>query len=207
VAQHEAALAEITEDLTRLTRMADELLELGSGQQRAAASGPQDLAAEAADVVEVRGALAPHGSFYTSPGALRLHTDGPVLVGLDVVAIRRILDNLLDNAALHGSAPVTVTVDRTDGWARLLVADCGDGMPPDLLATATDRFARSPEARSRPGSGLGLSLVATIVSTAGGQLRLCHAGHHHRVGTPVAVPCRHDRAMTITVLLPPTSAP
>jgi two-component system, OmpR family, sensor kinase len=207
VAQHEAALAEITEDLTRLTRMADELLELGSGQKGSGTSSPHDLAAEAADVVEARGSLAPHGSFYEPPGALGLHGGGPVLVDLDVVAIRRILDNLLDNAALHGSAPVTVTVDRIEGWARLQVADCGPGMPPDLLATATDRFARSPEARSRPGSGLGLSLVASIVTTAGGQLRLCHAGEHHRVGTPVAVPCRHDRAMTITVLLPPTSAP
>jgi two-component system OmpR family sensor kinase len=207
VAQHEAALAEITEDLTRLTRMADELLQLGSGRQGAGADVPHDLAAEAADVVEARSSLAPHGSFYAASGAVRLHADGPVLVDLDAVSLRRILDNLLDNAALHGSAPVTVTVARVDGWARLEVADCGDGMSPDLLATATDRFARSPEARSRPGSGLGLSLVASIVTSAGGQVRLCHAGHHQRVGVPVAVPCEHDRAMTVTVLLPPTPAP
>jgi two-component system, OmpR family, sensor kinase len=207
VAQHEAALAEITEDLTRLTRMADELLELGSGHEPTGAGIPHDLAAEAADMVRVRGSLAPAGSFYAAPGVVALHAHGPVPVDLDGVAIRRILDNLLDNAALHGSAPVTVTVDRVDGWGRLQVADCGDGMPPDLLATATERFARSPAARSRPGSGLGLSLVATLVTTAGGQLRLCHAGHHHRVGTPVAVACRHDQAMTITVLLPPTAVP
>jgi two-component system OmpR family sensor kinase len=180
VAAHEAALAELTEDLTRLTRMADELLELGTRERTQATCESHDLAAE----------------------AMSLHAARPVLVDLDAATIRRILDNLLDNAALHGAAPVTVTVDRVDGWARLKVSDCGPGMPPHLLATATDRFARSPEARSRPGSGLGLSLVAAIVTTTVGELRLCHAGHHHRVGVPVAVPCAHDTAMTVTVLLP-----
>jgi two-component system, OmpR family, sensor kinase len=202
VAAHEAALAELTEDLTRLTRMADELLELGTRQRTQATGQSHDLAAEAVKALEARDVLAPPGSFYSAAGALSLQAAHPVLVDLDAATLRRILDNLLDNAALHGAAPVTVTVDRVDGWARLQVSDCGPGMPPHLLATAADRFARSPEARSRPGSGLGLSLVAAIVTTAGGELRLCHAGHHHGVGVPVAVPCAHDPAMTVTVLLP-----
>ena len=99
-----------------------------------------------------------------------------------------------------------MTVDQVDRSARLQVSDCGPGMPPRLLATATDRFARSPEARNRPGSGLGLSLVATMVTNASGPLRLCQAGHHHQVGTPRAVRCDHDAAMTVTVLLPLFSA-
>jgi two-component system, OmpR family, sensor kinase len=207
VAAHEAALAELTEDLTRLTRMADELLELGTRQRTQASGEPHDLADEAVKALGARSVLAPPGSFYSAAGAMSLHAARPVLVDLDAATIRRILDNLLDNAALHGAAPVTVTVDRVDGWARLKVSDCGPGMPPHLLATATDRFARSPEARSRPGSGLGLSLVAAIVTTAGGELRLCHAGHHHRVGVPVAVPCAHDTAMTVSVLLPHSAVP
>ena len=75
-------------------------------------------------------------------------------------------------------------------------------MPRELLATATERFARSAEARSRPGSGLGLSLVAAIVTAAGGQLRLCYDGHHQAVGLQVPTPCAHGGAMTVTVLLP-----
>jgi signal transduction histidine kinase len=79
-------------------------------------------------------------------------------------------------------------------------------MPPDLLATATERFARAPEARTRPGSGLGLALVATLVTDAGGELRLCHAGRHDSTGRAAPVPCVHDDAMTVTVLLPGSSA-
>jgi signal transduction histidine kinase len=130
-----------------------------------------------------------------------------VPVELDPVTLRRVIDNLLDNAALHGRPPVAVTVDLLDGWARLQVRDAGDGMSPELLATATERFARSPEARTRPGSGLGLSLLATIVTNAGGQLRLCHDRHHELVGAPVPAPCTHDDAMTVTVLLPAAPPP
>jgi two-component system OmpR family sensor kinase len=130
---------------------------------------------------------------------------GPAPVDLEPVTLRRVIDNLLDNAALHGAPPVTVTVDLVDGWARLQVRDAGEGMPPELLATATERFARSPEARTRPGSGLGLSLLATIVTNAGGQLRLCYDGHHQTVGAAAPVSCTHDSGMSVTVLLPAPS--
>lgn len=95
-----------------------------------------------------------------------------------------------------------VTVDRVDTWARLIVRDAGPGMTPELLATATRRFARAPESRGRAGFGLGLSLVADITNRADGQVRLCFAGRHEHFGTPNDVPCRHDTAMTVTVLLP-----
>lgn len=202
VAQHEAALAEITEDLTRLTRMADDLLEQGTAQSVSNDGGPHDLAAVARKVVDSRLTLAPSGTTYGTAGALTIEAGGPVPVALDAVRLGRLLDNLLDNAALHGEPPVSVAVDEVDGWARLTVADCGDGMPADLLATATERFARSPAARNRPGSGLGLSLAATMVGSAGGQLRLCFAGNHHVEGAGVPVRCTHDPRMTVTVLLP-----
>jgi signal transduction histidine kinase len=82
------------------------------------------------------------------------------------------------------------------------VSDRGDGMPPDFLATATRRFARAEVARTKPGSGLGLSLVEAVVVQAGGALRLCHAGEHVSYGSEVPVACDHGAAMTVTVLLP-----
>jgi two-component system, OmpR family, sensor kinase len=202
VEQHESALVEMRHDLARMTRMADELLELGMSQGRQDGAEAHDLVTEAWAAVQVRTALASPGTVYSHPRALTLESEGPVSVQLDSVTLRRVLDNLLDNSALHGAAPVKVTVDQVDRWARLQVSDSGKGMPRELLATATERFARSAEARSRPGSGLGLSLVAAIVAAARGQLRLCYDGHHQSVGLQVPTPCTHGGAMNVTVLLP-----
>lgn len=218
VAEHERALEEIREDLTRLTALADELLTLGSagshGPSDAAPSSgePTDLAATARKSASLHASLAPVGSPYSVAGALSVQTTGRALVDVDSLRLERIVDNLLDNAALHGDTPVTLTVDDVDApgvgrWVRMTVRDSGPGMPADLLATATERFARAAEARSRPGSGLGLALVATLVRTAGGEIRLCYDGVHQSTGRRTTVPCEHDDAMTVTVVLPAAPAP
>ena len=126
---------------------------------------------------------------------------------IDAASLERIVGNLVDNGLAHGRPPVTIKVGlvttTTGGWVRLEVADGGDGMPPELLATATGRFTRAPEARPRPGAGLGLSLVKGIVEGVGGELRLCHAGRHeHAGGLTTDAPCEHGTAMTVTVLVP-----
>jgi signal transduction histidine kinase len=220
VAEHERALEEIREDLTRLTTLADELLSLGAAGAPAGTPGgedgrvrPTDLSGVVRKVASLRTALALEGSPYSVAGSVRVETDGQCLVDVDELRLERITDNLLDNAALHGSTPVTVTVERitrsqpSGAWARLIVRDTGPGMTADLLATATERFARAPEARSRPGSGLGLALVATVIEAAGGELRLCHNGRHHSTGHTAPVTCDHDDAMTVTVLLPAAAYP
>jgi len=58
------------------------------------------------------------------------------------------------------------------GTGVLRVRDHGPGVPPDELPYVFDRFWRSPSARSLPGSGLGLSIVARTVHQAGGEVVL-----------------------------------
>ena len=71
------------------------------------------------------------------------------------------------------------------------------------MAHATDRFTRSAEARSRPGAGLGLSIVEQLIRQADGELRLCYQQHHTSYGRPVPeVRCEHSTSMTATVILP-----
>jgi signal transduction histidine kinase len=197
-AEHERILGELQVDLDRLAALAEQLLQLGS----TAASGDHartDLVAAATRVVSQRRLALPDHA-----GDLSLAVpDGPLTIRVADVEVDRILTNLLDNASVHGAPPFEVTVDRpAEGWARLIVTDAGAGMPASLLATATQRFARAEEARSRPGAGLGLALVAALVTGAGGELRLCHGGHHACEGRPAPVPCGHGSAMTVTVLLP-----
>lgn len=197
-AEHERVLEELQVDLDRLARLAEQLLELGGADGRTGHESC-DLAAVTARVVNQRRLAAPAEAGSTSteiPG-------GPVPVAVADFEAERLLTNLLDNAALHGAAPYAVTVDRPDpGWARVLVVDAGPGLAPEILDTATRRFVRSEEARSRPGSGLGLALVQAVVAQAGGELRLCHAGHHASHGGRAPVACTHGPEMTVTILLP-----
>ncbi|TWD83018.1 signal transduction histidine kinase [Kribbella amoyensis] len=199
--EHERTLTELKVDLDRLAALAEQLLQLSSLDGKGQRSG--DLVNATGRVVNQR-RLADPGD--VGRITVKLPT-GDLEVPLADFEIDRILTNLLDNAATHGTAPYEVTVDEPEqGWARLTVTDAGPGMPPALLANATQRFARADEARTRPGSGLGLALVATLVTQAGGELRLCHANHHTTHGHGVPIPCTHGPAMTATVLLPGVDA-
>lgn len=204
VAEHEAVLREVRTDLDRLTRLAEQLL-------RADAPGPHavgaaDLAHVAREAVHERDGATDGEPPHAQP---RLHLQAPVPVEVAVgeVELAQVVRNLLDNALLHGQPPVQVHVDRVGAVGRLQVRDAGPGMDAQQLATATRRFSRAAESRSRPGFGLGLSLVAATVLRAGGELRLCSAGHHQSFGVPAPPTCDHGPAMTVTVLLPGGPSP
>jgi signal transduction histidine kinase len=86
----------------------------------------------------------------------------------------RAVRNVLDNAERHAATTVTVTLDETDGLARLTVADDGAGIPPEQRSRIFERFTRLDEARTRDagGSGLGLAITSDIVQRHGGTVRL-----------------------------------
>jgi signal transduction histidine kinase len=200
--EHEAVLAEIETDLVRLTRLADQLLRIGAAEATNQNAERTDLADAAEQEASRRNALATGDGNGHANHPIAVHTFGPVYVDIGLTQVNQILGNLLDNAALHGQPPITITVNHTAGIARLLVVDAGDGMDAEMLANATRRFSRSDRARSRAGFGLGLSLVEATVNAADGELRLCHAGTQQTFGHPQPSPCDHSQAMTATVLLP-----
>ncbi|GAB6987294.1 ATP-binding protein [Nocardioides pyridinolyticus] len=197
-AEHERILTELKVDLDRLAALSDQLLKLGRVDASNTA-GHSDLVTVASRTINQRRLADPEHAGTLTVTLPEHH----LMVPLADFELERVVTNLLDNAGVHGAPPVEVSVDEpAPGWARLMVADSGDGMSPALLATATQRFVRADEARPRPGSGLGLSLVAALVTGASGELRLCHEGRHSSHGRVASVPCTHGPAMTVTVLLP-----
>jgi two-component system sensor histidine kinase PrrB len=99
---------------------------------------------------------------------------GDVTVHGWVDGLRMIVDNLLDNAAIHGSddlghAAVTVCVRRDDTYALLTVDDAGPGVPPEQRQAVFARFHRR---RGSPGSGLGLTLVHQQSALHHGSVRI-----------------------------------
>lgn len=83
------------------------------------------------------------------------------------------LDNVLGNAVKFADrGPIEVRVREDAGWAVVEVADTGRGVPPDAQAQVFDELARAENARDVPGSGIGLSLVRTILRRHGGDAQL-----------------------------------
>jgi signal transduction histidine kinase len=87
------------------------------------------------------------------------------------------LSNLIDNALKYAAdAPgseITVSLARsTGGQVRLAVTDNGPGIPANRREDVVKRFVRLDESRSKPGTGLGLSLVHAVAALHGGQLLL-----------------------------------
>jgi signal transduction histidine kinase len=82
--------------------------------------------------------------------------------------------NLLDNALKYAppGGRVVLSLRQEAAGVRLEVADNGPGIPADKRAAVVDRFVRLDASRHRPGSGLGLSLVAAVAEWHGAALSL-----------------------------------
>lgn len=92
----------------------------------------------------------------------------PVLSDLDADALAILARNLIENALRHGAGGQIAVSLSPDGW--LCVENDCPLVEPETLATLSARFARAPTAGA--GSGLGLSIVATIADRIGSPFDL-----------------------------------
>ncbi|MCY7299112.1 MAG: HAMP domain-containing histidine kinase, partial [Ilumatobacteraceae bacterium] len=107
---------------------------------------------------------------------LELLADGPGNVTANQLDVSRGLRNLVENAIRHSPADglITVTVAATDDGVSVVVADQGEGFPPDFRDQAFDPFTRADPARAtRTGhAGLGLAITRALVQQHGGRIWL-----------------------------------
>lgn len=125
-------------------------------------------------------------------------TPAPIVLG-DENRIRQVVANLLGNARRYTpeGSPIELSVgadlETARGW--IAVADHGEGIPEQIRAKIFQRFWRADSSRTREtgGSGLGLSIVASIVATLQGTIEVTDTpggGATFTVWLPLAV----DRA-------------
>lgn len=98
--------------------------------------------------------------------------DREVTAQVDAVRLRQALANLVDNAVKYTprGGRVSLEVAREGADAVLRVRDTGAGIPPEARPRIFDRLYRAEPSRSKPGLGLGLSLVRAIVAAHGGRV-------------------------------------
>jgi heavy metal sensor kinase len=106
--------------------------------------------------------------------SLTLSASDPVLVEGDPSRLKQVVVNLVDNAIKYTpeGGSVEIATRNKDGCAVLEVRDTGLGIAYSDLPHVFERFYRTDKARSRElgGSGLGLSIVKSIVVAHGGEV-------------------------------------
>lgn len=166
-----AAIEAVIEDSDGLIRVFNALLMIGRLEDSRAADNMVtfDGGQVAQEVAELYEPLAAEQGMTLNVAVqpdLRLHGNRE-LVG-------QALANLIDNAVKYAGTGGTldVTAERVGDAIHLGVADSGPGIPAEERGRVLDRFVRLEAARSRPGFGLGLSLVDAVVRLHQGALTL-----------------------------------
>jgi signal transduction histidine kinase len=154
-------LADLQLDTERLQRLVDDLLALERESTGPTPDRPVRLDRIVAEAVADRAAVRVVGSV-------------PATVLGEPGGLRRALDNLIDNAEVHGphGGTVTVALSLAHGTATLAVSDEGPGLSADEVEHAFERFWRAPDALARPGSGLGLAIVRATAERHGGAVTM-----------------------------------
>ena len=149
-------LADLERDAERLARLSDALLTLSREE---AAVPPRELVR--LDLLASNAAQADSRIDVVAPE--------PVTVLGDTASLERALENLVQNAHVHGPAGgrVVVAVEQVDEVVRLSVSDEGEGLRPEEAKLAFQRFWRRGSERS--GSGLGLAIVRATAERHGGR--------------------------------------
>jgi len=158
-------LEELQRDARRLARLVDDLLVLERSGESAVSGVPVDVAAVVDEAVRAYGG--------DDGRVVRGRVEAAIVRG-DAGELARALENLVENGLVHGPARgrVTVTAARSDDRVLMTVSDQGPGPSPGDHARLFERFWRGPGASARPGSGLGLSIVAAIAQRHGGTVRV-----------------------------------
>lgn len=115
---------------------------------------------------------------YAVDGAISIYSDATfeftipdhVFVMGWAEGLRLALDNLLANAVRHGGGRVTVALSAANGFAELIVADAGPGVPDQEKISIFERFSRGSS--PAPGTGLGLALVHQQAQLHGGDIHV-----------------------------------
>ena len=167
--QRERAYSRIVEQVNRMDETITSLLQLAEvGSVSSNTFARVDLALLVAAAAEDLQATSPKRKIDTQLAQLGVLGSAELL--------RRLLDNATGNIMRHTSSQdaVRLTLAAERRVAVLTIEDAGKGLPEDAYAKGVQGFRRFDESRSREtgGTGLGMTLMKSIVEAHGGQLSI-----------------------------------
>ena len=171
----------IQEESLRLTRLLDEILDLGHLERggmtwELMAFDPQDAIIRALEACE---GLAREAGCHVRQGQMgRGQRGSPFLVRANMDRLCQVLINLISNAIKYNSGPnpsVTVSSRIVAQEIQVLVQDNGPGIGVEDQHRLFSKFFRGSRQQSEGGAGLGLAISAEIMHQLGGRLKLVHS--------------------------------
>jgi len=175
--EYKDAIGSMLEEVDRLTRLVDTLLQLSRGD-----AGTLRLAREAVDLGEVARDVVSSLGILADDRRQRVdvHVRGEAVVNGDRLVLREAVTNVVDNAIKYAPAgsAIDVSVEGAPDRVSVTVTDEGPGIPAEHRDRIFDRFYRIDEGRSREmgGTGLGLAIARWAVTAHGGEISVAQAG-------------------------------
>lgn len=176
--QHATARGVVRRQIRQMTRLIDDLLDVGRITTDRLVLRPTIVALTTvvdAAVETIRPSLQERGH--------RLHLtlpDQPVMLEVDAARLAQVLSNLLSNATKYTPAggDIAIAADVTTWGVSIRVRDTGVGIDPDVLPTIFELFVQAdqPGGLGSGGLGIGLALARQLVEMHGGRLEAISPG-------------------------------
>ena len=172
-AQREKFHRFIREDIERLDRLINHILDAGRLDSMRVEGETQDVAM--AQLLKGCGDSVCL-SYHLPPTTIQWELE-PCVARAGLVDLELIFRNLLDNAVKYAGTDPQVQVTlraASNGMAIVRIADNGQGIAPNLRRKVFGRFVRlgNELEREKPGTGLGLYIVRTVVRKLSGRIRV-----------------------------------
>ncbi len=165
----------VIEECDSLVGMINTMLEIAETDARV-----KPLALESTDIAEIiRDVAELYSSVADDKGiniSLRI-AEEPLIIAADRSRLQRAFANLLDNALKFTPTGgwVSLATRLTESSVEIIIADSGIGIEEEDLPHVCERFYRADRSRSTPGTGLGLSLVQSIIQAHHGTMAITSA--------------------------------
>jgi protein-histidine pros-kinase len=174
--------SEFKNDINEMTSIIDTTLDYLRGDQQLEATSLLDIGALINSLVED---AKENGNVITVTGEV-----GPIR--LQPLAIRRCLNNLLENALRYGGR-TDIAISETADEVVIAIKDAGPGIPEEKLEAVFAPFYRLDASRSRHsgGVGLGLSIAREMARKQGGNITLRNAPEGGLIATLILP--KHNR--------------
>jgi signal transduction histidine kinase len=163
------ALADCLEESDRLLSMLNTMLNVAEAEADTVKLDLQPVSLEDS----ISGVLDLYSIIAEEQGVAIHFTPQPDLVILaDQQRISQVWANLLDNAIKYNGTRITISTYRQDNMAQIRIQDNGMGISENELNHIWNRLFRGDRSRSKPGLGLGLTLVRAIVNIHNGTIEV-----------------------------------